>query len=313
MDPSLHVILGAGQIGTRIARLLVDRGDRVRLVARNPRHLAGAEMMTGDVRDLDFATRATAGARIVFDTTNPPYPAWKRELLPLGAGALHGATRANAKLVALDNLYMYGAPTGPMRETSPLAPCSRKGQLRAELSELRLAAHRRGDVQVAIGRASDFFGPALPYSWWSERCFRRILAGKPAECMGDPDQPHSYNYADDVARGLLALADADDATGVWHLPVLPAESTRALGERIARALATPIAFTTMSPLVLHAVGVFARFMGELPELAYQWKLPFVLDDSKFRARFELRPTPIDEQVATTVAWAYDKLVAQRAA
>lgn len=309
----LHVIFGSGQIGTRLARLLSGRGDRVRVVARTPRAPAGVETLAGDARDLAFAAEAGRGASVVFDTMNPPYHQWKRQLLPIAAGALHAATTAGAKLVALDCLYMYGAPAGPMTEESPLAPVSRKGALRVELAELRLGAHRRGDARVAIGRASDFFGPDLPLSWWSERFFTRVLAGKPAECLGDPDQPHSYTYADDVARGLLALADAGDATGVWHLPTAPAESTRALAARIGEALGLRVEMSTMSPLLLRAIGVFVPFMGELPEMAYQWQAPFVLDDAKFRARFGFGATPVAEQVAATVAWARERFVRARAA
>ena len=140
-----------------------------------------------------------------------------------------------------------------------------------------------------------------------------MLAGKPAECLGDPDQPHSYTYADDVARGLAALAGADDATGVWHLPTAPAEPTRALAGRIGEALGVPVELATMSPLLLHALGVFVRFMGELPEMAYQWQAPFVLDDAKFRARFGFGATPVADQVAATVAWARSRFGHARAA
>ena len=299
----LHVVFGSGQIGTRVAQLLLARGARVRVVSRRPQAPAGAEALAGDARDLAFAAEAARGAAVVIDTMNPLYHQWRRELLPLGAGSLHAATTAGARLVALDCLYMYGAPAGPMTEDAPVAPCSRKGALRAELAELRLSALRRGDARVAIGRASDFFGPDLAQSWWSARFFDRVLAGKPAECLGDPDQPHSYTYADDVARGLVALAGADDATGVWHLPTAPAESTRALGERVGRVLGVPVRFSPFSPLLLRAIGLVVPFMRELPELAYQWEAPFVLDDARFRARFGFGATPVDEQVAATVAWA----------
>ncbi|MEO8704118.1 MAG: NAD-dependent epimerase/dehydratase family protein [Kofleriaceae bacterium] len=309
----MQVIFGSGQIGSRIARTLVDRGERVRVVARHASAVAGVETAVGDASELGFAAEAARGATVVYDTMNPLYPDWKQQLLPLGAGALHAAKTAGAKLVALDCLYMYGAPTGPMTETSPLAATTKKGVLRIELGELRLAAQRRGDVQVAIGRASDFFGPALTASWFGERFFTRVLAGKPGECLGDPDQLHAYSYADDVARGLIALGDAADATGVWHLPTAPAESTRALANRLGAALELPIRMTTMSPLLLRAVGVFVGFMRELPEMAYQWQMPFLLDDTKFRTRFGFGATPVAEQVAATAAWARALIGAKRAA
>jgi len=316
MTNSLHVVFGAGQIGTRVANQLVARGHRVRIVSRGGTSVAGAERVAGDARDRVFAASAAHGADVVYDTMNPVYQDWQRDLLALGRGSLHAATTAGARLVALDCLYMYGAPAGPMTETTPSAPCSRKGALRAELAELRLSALGRGEAHVAIARASDFFGPGLPASWWSERFFTRALAGKRVECLGDPDMPHSYTYADDVARALVTLGDvpgAGDADGVWHVPTVAAETSRQLAARVGQALGVAIQMARMSPFLLRALGVFAPFMRELPEMAYQWEVPFVIDDGKFRHRFGVMPTPIDEQVAATVAWAQRKFGAMRAA
>jgi len=313
MNSPLHVIFGAGQIGTRVAKLVLARGHRVRMVSRSGAAVAGAEQATGDARDPGFVAEAARGAGVVYDCANPLYQHWKRDLLALGRGTLHAATTAGAKLVALDCLYMYGAPAAPMAEDAPIRPCSRKGALRAELAALRLSALERGDARVAIARASDFFGPALPASWWSDRFVSRVLAGKPGECLGDPDLPHSYTYADDVARALVTLADAPDADGVWHVPTVPAETTRQLAARLGAALGRSITMTRMSPLLLRALGVVAPFMRELPEMAYQWEAPFLLDDRKFRTRFGIEPTPIDEQVAVMVAWARARFAGQRAA
>jgi len=198
---SLHVVLGAGQIGARVADILLGRGERVRLVKRSQPGAARPNLAwaSGDITDPAFAEEATRGAAVVYDCMNPQYHQWSERLLPMGRGAVHGPARAGARPVALDCLYMYGRPSGPMREGSPLAPCSRKGELRVELAKMRLAAHRKGDVRVAIGRASDFLGTDLPFSCWSGRFYARVLAGKPAECMGDPDMPHAYTYVDDVA------------------------------------------------------------------------------------------------------------------
>ncbi|WP_428261953.1 NAD-dependent epimerase/dehydratase family protein [Haliangium sp.] len=308
-DAPVHVVLGAGQIGIRVARLLVARGHRVRLVQRTADAGApeGVEHLTGSILEHAFAERAGAGASVVYDCMNPPYHRWSELLLPVASGALHAAATAGARLVAIDNLYMYGRPTGPLREDSPLAPCSRKGALRAQLSELRLDAHRRGDVAVAIGRASDFFGAGLPWSNFSDRFWRRALAGKPVECTGDPDMPHSYTYVEDVARALVTLGEHEQALGrVWHLPTPPAESTRALCERIGRAVGLPITVARVPRWVLRAMGLVSPLMREVAEMAYQWEVPFVIDDARYRAGFGHGATPIDEAVAAVATWAREQ-------
>lgn len=302
----LHVVLGAGQIGTRVAVLLLARGHQVRQIHTGRAAITrpGLTTMAGDITDLGFAAAATRGAAVVYDCMNPPYHRWPDLLLPIARGALHGTATAGARLVALDCLYMYGRPTGPMREDSPVAPCSRKGALRAELAALRLAAHARGDVAVAIGRASDFFGADLPSSAWSDRFYRRILAGKPAECMGDPDMPHAYTYVEDIADALCILGARDEAPGrVWHLPTPPAETTRALTHRLGRALGLHADVVRVPRLLLRAMGLFSPFMREVVEMTYQWETPFLLDDTRFRDTFAVQPTPIDVAVERTAAWA----------
>ncbi|WP_394824649.1 NAD-dependent epimerase/dehydratase family protein [Pendulispora albinea] len=302
----LHVILGAGQIGSLLATALLEQGHRVRLVRKGPagQALPNLEHESGDITDLAFAERATRGASVVYDCMNPPYHRWPELLLPIAKGALHGAARAGAKLIALDCLYMYGRPTGPMDEDTPMNPCSKKGALRVELANMRLAAHARGEVRVAIGRASDFFGPNLPYSAWSARFFERVYAGKPAECLGNPDMPHSYTYAPDIARALVTLGERDDALGrAWHLPTSRAESTRALARRIGRALDRDVNVVRVPKIALRAMGVFVPFLREAVEMTYQWEVPFVLDDTRFRTTFGVGPTPIDDAVDDTAAWA----------
>ena len=64
--------------------------------------------------------------------------------------------------MALENLYGYG-PTGgrPMTEGRPLAATAVKGRTRAAMTAELLAATEAGRVRLAIGRASDFFGPGV--------------------------------------------------------------------------------------------------------------------------------------------------------
>lgn len=301
-----HIVLGAGQVGSVIARELVRRGKCVRQIRRSQgSSVAGIECVSGDLSDLQFAEQATRGATVLYDCVNPAYDRWPEELPGLHRGVLHAAARSGAKLVQLDNLYMYGAPDTPMTEDTPIAPCSRKGELRARLSEATLAAARRGDVRVAIARASDFYGPGfLRATMFGPHFYDRVLAGKSALCQGDPDQPHSYTYGHDAALAMIRLGEADDVFGrVWHLPVAPAEPTRALMRRFAAGIGREIRIQRLPDWVLRTAGLFAPVLREVAEMTYQWKKPFVLDDSAFRARFGCAATTLDDGVASTARWA----------
>ena len=230
-----------------------------------------------------------------------------RERTLAGAAARVGldASTLSRRLVALDNLYMYGRTDGPIRETSAVAPCSRKGELRAKLAEERATAHARGELRIATGRAPDFFGPGVVrQTTYGERFYARIFAGKSAQCLGDPSLPHSLGYAPDVARGLVTLADHDEALGeIWHLPVNEAESMSQMTARMARALGREIAVSRIPRFALHAMGLFSPLLREVAEMAYQWDAPYLVDDTKFRAAFGGSATDIDEIVTETARWA----------
>lgn len=288
----MHIILGAGQVGPLVAKQLVARGEQVRIgrsTARNPGEISL------DVRDADAVARLADGAEVVYHCVNPVYTEWNELLLPITRGIVEGTRRAGARLVALDNLYMYG-DTSHMREDSPLTPCSRKGELRVRAAEVMLEAG------AAIGRAADFFGPSPLAAIFGARFYERVLAGKRAEVFGDPDMPHSYSYTPDVAAGLVQLGLHADARGVWMLPVQPAEPTRQVIGRFARAMNRDIGVMSVPNWMLRAVGVFSPLIREVAEMTYQWRQPYAVDDSKFRARFGVAPTPWDDAVAASVAW-----------
>jgi nucleoside-diphosphate-sugar epimerase len=203
----------------------------------------GVEVLGGDASDPAFATAAAEGAQVVYQTLNPPYHQWV-ELFPgLQASVLAAAQASGARLVSMENVYMYGRPEGqPLTETHPYAAHTKKGKLRAGMARELLAAHEAGKVQVAIGRASDYFGPGGgAQSMLGDRVVPAALAGKTATVLGDPDQPHTYTYIPDIGEGLAVLGEHPDAPGeVWHLPNDPdTRTTRRLVDTIYRLAGQP--------------------------------------------------------------------------
>jgi nucleoside-diphosphate-sugar epimerase len=312
-EPALHVVFGAGQIGPLLAERLRADGNRVRVVRRTavPVGLSGVEVLHGDALDAAFAAEAARGAAAVYHCINAPYFArvWAETLPPIQENLVAAAGRAGARLVVLDNLYVYGRTGGvSMNEETAPAPCSRKGEVRARLNDELVAAARRGDVRVAIGRASDFFGPgAWAGSHLGERFWPSVLAGGAATLLFDPDQRHTWHYGPDVAAGLAALGQDPGADGLWMLPCAPAVTTRQLVGRFAGALGREVRVRRVPRLALRAVGLVSPLLRELNEMAYQWQEPFVVDDARFRARFGDLATPLDTAARETVAYARERL------
>lgn len=302
----LHTIFGAGQVGLKLAHLLLDRGFRVRLVRRGPAGKPRRDLvwMSGDVTDSTFADEAARGAAVVYNCVNPPdYARWHGVLEPLSRAVRGAATRAGARLVVLDCLYMYGVPeTLPFDEDTPMKPCSDKGELRAALVDELFEAHRRGEVEVTTGRASDYFGPDTPLSTLLHaRSIARLHAGKSVEVFGDPDIPHGYSYTPDVARGLVELGTRPEAVGkAFHLPLAWGGTTRAMVERCGMVLGRGGTVTSVPNWALSALGVFSPMLRAMRKMVYQWEHPYVIDDRRFRETFGVDATPIDEAIATTL-------------
>jgi nucleoside-diphosphate-sugar epimerase len=307
----IHVVFGASQVGTQLAERLLATGKQVRVVRRSVGPVAeGAERIPGDATDRDLCVRAAGRAAAVYHCMNPGYDSdlWARVVPTLMENLIAAAGAAGARLVVLDNLYMYGKPSGPITPDTPFNPVSRKGEIRAQASELLSEAERRGDVRAAVGRASDFFGPGGHGTHFADRFWKPALAGKTVYTLFDPDATHSYNYLPDVAAGLAALGLAeDDVLGkTWMLPACEATSATMLAGHFSQALGRKIRLAKTPRIVVKALGRFMPIVREIDEMLHQWDVPFVIDDGPFRERFGIEPTPMDEAARETVAWAKEE-------
>jgi len=306
-DDSLHVVFGAtGAIGGAVVDELLRKGRRVRAVSRGGRAPAGAEGVAADAADTPQAAAAAAGAAVVYHCANPPYTKWPELFPALTRSILGAAESCGGKLVFSDNLYAYGPVDGPLREDLPAIAHGRKGRVRVEMAAELLGAHRLGRARVVIGRASDYYGPRGTGSTAGETVFGRILAGNKPQWPGRLDQPHTFHFLPDIARGLLVLADRPEADGqVWHLPAAGPLTAQEFFDMIAEAAGQPVPVhaSVASPAVLAVAGVFSPLLREIRETAYQFRAPFVIDASKFEAAFgRLEPTPHHDAVQRTVAW-----------
>jgi nucleoside-diphosphate-sugar epimerase len=306
-EDRLHIVFGTGQVGSALAARLAELGLAVRAVSRNrPATLAdGVDWRAADVSDPEAATDAAKGAAVVYQCVNAPYTQWPELFPPLQRGVLAAAERNGALLVALENLYGYG-PTGgkPMTEDLPLAAMTVKGRTRAAMTAELLAAATAGRIRLAIGRASDFFGPGVTAgSTLGERVFGNALAGRRADFIGNPDLPHTYSYVPDIAAGLAILGTDPRAAGqVWHLPGPQTVTTRALLDLVAAEVGHPVAIRALPNLAVRALGLVNPMMRELAEMAYEFDQPFILDTSKYQSAFGAASAPLADAIAATVAW-----------
>jgi nucleoside-diphosphate-sugar epimerase len=278
----------------------------VRSVSRHrPAALAeGVDWQAADVADPEAASRAARGASVVYQCLNARYTSWPQDFPPLQRAVVTAAERANALLVTLENVYGYG-PTGgkPMTEDVPLAATTVKGRARAAMSQELQAAAAAGRVQIAIGRASDFFGAGVTGSTVGERVFASAVAGRAVDFIGNPELVHTYSYVPDIAAGLATLGTDERAVGrVWHLPGPPTVTTRAFLDVLAGVVGHTVKIRTMPKLVLRALGLVNPLIRELAEMEYEFEEPFVLDTSQYEATFGPGGTPLVDAITETVGW-----------
>ncbi|SCG41975.1 NAD-dependent epimerase/dehydratase family protein [Micromonospora halophytica] len=299
---SLHVIVGAGPVGTATARLLAERGERVRIVTRRgtgPEHPA-VERIAADAADPGPLTARTEGATALYNCANPAYHRWPTDWPPLAGSLLTAAERTGAVLATVGNLYGYGPVDGPMTETTPLACTGIKGQVRNRMWADALAAHQAGRARITEVRGSDYLGAGGMSL--AMMVLPRVLAGRRVYLPVNWDAPHTWTYIDDVARTLVAAATDERAWGrAWHVPSAPAESMRELAARAAALVGAPAPKLTRMPYpVLWLGGLVDPTARELRETAYQFDRPFLMDSAAATTTLGVEPTPLDRAVKETV-------------
>ncbi|PWJ51782.1 Nucleoside-diphosphate-sugar epimerase [Quadrisphaera granulorum] len=302
----LHVVLGAGAVGTRLAVELAALGARVRVVSRSsrPQLPGGVELVHADAADPAAVVAAARGAAVVHQVLNPAYHRWEQDFPPLQAGAVQAARAAGARLVSLENVYLYGRPAGrTLTEDSPHRPHARKGRVRQRMAEQLEVLREDGELDVVQVRASDFYGPgAGDQSAIGDRVLAPLAEGRPAWVLGDPDQPHTYTYVPDVARAMALLGTTAGTAGVWHVPNDPRPlSTRQVLDLAARHLGDASAQLRTTPTwALKALGLVNRTMAEVAEMAYEFEEPFLVSGARLTAALGLKATPYEQGIAATV-------------
>ena len=298
------LMIGYGPVGRATVAALRAAGRTVRVAQRSrPADLPGdVPFVPCDVLDPASLNAAVAGARQVAVAIGFDYSGdvWERVWPVAMRNLLDACAAANARMVFLDNLYMYGPQRDPLVETMSLTDHGRKPAARARITRLWQDDKR---VKVAALRAPDFYGPGVLLSHIGETGLAAIARGKAAMFVFSPDQPHDYAYVPDIGRAMVTLLDADDdAFGqAWHMPCAPTRTTREILAIGAATVGGPLRLRTIPRPLLAMIVPFVSFLRELNEMRFQWDRPYRVDASKWRRRFWSDVTPYEAGVAATIA------------
>jgi nucleoside-diphosphate-sugar epimerase len=290
----IHLVVGAGSVGSALAELLADEGKEVILATRSgsgPNH-ANIKLVTADASNVSSLLAVAPTAIAICNCVNPPYHQWAKLWPPVAASFLAYAEKTGAVLATRSNLYGYGPVDVPMTENLPLNAPGVNGKVRANMWIEAKAMHDAGIIKATEVRGSDYVS-ASDQSRVGARVLPKVLAGKPAQVLGDIDVKHTWTYPLDVARLMKIVASDSRAWGkAWHVPSNEAKTQNEVVSELASTAGVSSPKLSSVPTVIwNLIALFNPLMRALKETAYQMQRPYILDDSAARETFGMQPTP----------------------
>jgi dihydroflavonol-4-reductase len=318
------LVTGAtGKVGNAVARRLVERGDEVVALVRDPERARDVlppevELAPGDVGDPASIREAAAGAQGAFNCMGiyeqwlPDKQTFERVNAIGAVNVIATARQAGVERAVHTSTYdVFEAERGGTAREDRVAeqpkgtPYERSKQ-RAE--ELVLGEARHG-IEVVIVNPSAVYGPGPWASAGVDRLLRDAIRGRlPAV----PPGGMTLTYVDDVAGGHVAAFDRGRpgeryilADGFATNREICAAAVETAGRgRVPPTLPIPVA------RLLAAVGEGVSRIVRRPPLLGRDQLQFVLwqaraDSSKAQAELDFAPTPWAEGIPRTVRWMID--------
>jgi UDP-glucose 4-epimerase len=222
---------GAGFIGSSLARALIARGDRVRVIdnfsSGKRENLADIaeriELVEGDILDDQALGRAINGVELVFhEAAIPSVPKSMAEPIENHAAnatgtlrVLEAARRAGIRrLVYAASSAAYGDdPQLPKIETMPPAPISPYGGSKLAGEQYAQVYSRAYGVETVCLRYFNVFGPrqdpASEYAAVIPKFITSALAGKQPRIFGDGSQSRDFCFIDNIIEANFKAAAAD--------------------------------------------------------------------------------------------------------
>jgi len=312
------LVTGAsGFLGWHVARLLLQRGERVRVLTRKPGAIDGleCEVAPGDLRDAESLRRAAAGCGSIFHVA-ADYRLWVRDAADMHRSNV-GGTRdllAAASAAGVER-FVYTSTVGCIGfvpnaladETSPVTYADMTGpykQTKFQAEELALAAARDLDVVIVNPTA-----PVGERDWKPTPTGKTILDFLKGKIPAFVDTGLNVVDVHDCAHGHL-LAREHGRRGERY--ILGSENLH-LREILARlaTLTGRRAPTTQIPFfVAYTAGFFstalARLTGREPDVPLDAvrmaRKKMFASSAKAQRELGYQPQPATDALGRAVRW-----------
>jgi dihydroflavonol-4-reductase len=313
------LVTGAtGKVGHAIASALLDRGDQVRALVRDPKRAAsvlpaGIEPIKGDVTDVGSLAAAVEGCELVFNSMGMPEQWVKDEAIfdqvnAIGSQQVAVASKRAGvrRFVHTSTHDVFHADTGERFDETMLAdyPKGTAYERSKQHAEELVLAERDG-MEVVILNPSGVYGPTpSPTPSFENEIFEPVVRKRlPAVPPGGT----GYAFVEGVASGHLLAADEGQdgeryilADGYADFRELAETAKRIAGRgRVPPRMPVPVARAVAS------LGAGLSKVTRRPPLLPKGQLEYILwqarpDSSKAQRELGWKTTPLDEGVKRTL-------------
>jgi nucleoside-diphosphate-sugar epimerase len=323
---STVLILGArGRFGLAATRAFAQAGWQVyaqlRPGATGP-EIPGVQWLAAQPADTARLVAAAGGATVVVQGLSPVYThkAWQRDMPGLTQAAIdvtRALTRARpagepvTTLMLPASVYNFGETMPPLlHEDTAQNASTFKGRLRIASEAQIRAASQEGGLQAVVIRGGDFFGSGTG-SWVDLVMVKDLQRGK-LVYPGPMNVPTAWAYLPDMARSFVEVAQRRQSLPAFEQLHFGGYSLT--GQDWADAL-TGIAreqgwlpaggrlrTSSLSWLMMRALGLFMPQLAALCEMRYQWRTPHALVNSRMASLTGSEShTPFPEALRTALA------------
>jgi len=217
------LVTGAtGFIGQALTRKLLERGESVVVLVRDPLKFAALgldvdDVVCGDITDLAAVERATRGVSIVYaiaGTFREPGLSDERyrEVNVESVRTMHEAAKRNGvkRIVHCSTCGIHGSIDGtPADETHPVRPVGIYEQTKADGERLALELGARNGVEVTALRPTPVYGPG------DTRLLKlfKLATRRPIVMIGDGTAGYHLVYIEDLTDAFILAANSPAANG----------------------------------------------------------------------------------------------------
>jgi nucleoside-diphosphate-sugar epimerase len=298
----MHTILGAGgPVANALTAELINNNETVRLVSRKPVPTTAANVtwQKADLLNYDEILQASIGSKVIYLCAGLVYDIniWQQQWPVIMQNVINVTKATGARLIFFDNVYMYGLVKGPMTESTPYHPSSKKGEVRVGIANMIMDEVKAGNIRATIARGADFYGTNSMNSFFDSMVLERFAKKLNAQWIGKASTLHSFTYIPDAGKAMYLLGQHPESDNqIWHIPTATPITGKQFIELAASIYKVKPKFFAVNKFLLWAYGLFNKTVMGTVEMYYQYDHDYIFNSSKFEKAFNFKPTSYEDGI-----------------